>query len=110
MAASAARITARWRRRSNQAAPSSAPGKRGEVAVVPLAEHAEGQTEALYFRLLRPGQRQPPIGGMGRVVDIERLARPIARRHALDLEAQHAGNVGDAPQPVGGEIDGLVFD
>src|SRR5581483_9700278 len=89
---------------------SSGPCERGEVAVVALAEETEGKAEALHLGLLRPSERQPAIGGMSGVVDVERLARAIARGDAFDLEAQDAGNVGHALQAVGGEVDRLVFD
>src|SRR5436190_13796215 len=111
MLMSAATITTRWRSsRSNQAAPSGTPGERREMPVVALAEEAEREAEALHLGLFRPGEGEPTIGGMGCIVDIERLARAVARGHALDLEAEHARYVGDAPQAVGGEIDPLVFD
>src|SRR6185437_9626219 len=90
--------------------PSGGPRERGEMTVVALAKQAEGKAEALHLGLLRPGQRQPAVGRMSGIVDVERLARAIARRHALDLEAQHARDVGDASQAVGGEIDRLVLD
>ncbi len=50
------------------------------------------------------------MAGWGGVVDVERLARAVARGDALYLEGQHARDIGRAPQTVGRELDGPVFD
>src|SRR3954471_19937971 len=65
---------------------SSRPGKRRVMAVIALAHQMQVEAEAVDMCLFRPGERQPAVGGMGCVVEVDRLAASIARSNPLDFQ------------------------
>src|SRR5262245_10584676 len=89
---------------------SRTPGKGCEVSVVALAQEAEAEPEARHFGLAGPRKGHPAVGRMGGVVEIERLAGAVARRHPFDRERGHARNLGRTAQSVHGEIDAPELD
>ena len=56
------------------------------MPVIAFAHHIQIEAKAVDMRLLRAGKRQPAVGGVAGVVDIERFAASVAREDALDLE------------------------
>ena len=79
------------------------------MAIVALTRHFQFQTEAIDAQVPRTGQGQAAVGGVGGVVQIERLAIAVARGDALDLVGQHAGDIDGVVQAILGEFDRLVL-
>jgi hypothetical protein len=62
------------------------------MTIIALAHQIQVKAEAVHMRFLRLGKRQPAVGGVGGVVDVGRLAAPVARGDTFDLECQDIGD------------------
>src|SRR3954447_4061558 len=78
---------------------SVGPGEGREMPVIALAGHVEVEPETVHMQVFGARQREAPVGGVCRVVDVIGLAAAIARGHTFDLEGEQARRGGTAGQP-----------
>src|SRR5437762_1126199 len=86
---------------------SGRPGERREMPVIAGSRHVEVDAEGVDTGFLRARQGEAAVRRMTGIVDVERVAAAVARRHALDLEAEKFGDHGAPGQPGNGEFDRL---